>query len=160
MEILKMDNHELLPLHQQLAAAQQEVRECNDYSRKFGLVLSEPEIAELVSCRIEALRASGRVEFGGGILPKLIYSFCDSPYIDQENYESTLADLQESFYYFKTEAMDSFSDDELIEFMVKVFNGRAQGSAEYLTGTSLEALARYARNGFDPFDAEESGDLF
>ena len=34
------------------------------------------------------------------------------------------------------------SDDELIEYMVKVFNGRAQGSAEYLSGTSLEALAK------------------
>ena len=46
------------------------------------------------------------------------------------------------------------------EYMVKVFNGRAQGSAEYLSGTSLEALARYARTDFDPFDAEEAGDLF
>ena len=68
--------------------------------------------------------------------------------------------MQEAFYYFKTEAMDQFSDDELIEYMVKVFNGRAQGSAEYLTSTSLEALARYARSGFDPFDAEKVGDLF
>ena len=56
--------------------------------------------------------------------------------------------------------MDYFSDEELIEYMVKVFNGRAQGSAEYLSGTSLEALARYARTDFDPFDAEEAGDLF
>ena len=93
-------------------------------------------------------------------MPKLIQAFCDSPYIDQENYANTLAELQETFYYFKTEAMDRFSDDELIDYMVKVFNGRAQGSAEYLSGTSLEALARYARTEFDPFDVEEAGDLF
>ena len=43
------------------------------------------------------------------------------------------AELQEAFYYFKTEAMEQFSDDELIEYMVKVFNGRAQGSTEYLS---------------------------
>ena len=155
-----MDENMLLPLQQQLTLAYQEVRECNAYSSNFGLSLSETEIAELVTCRAEALRTSGRIEFGGGILPKLIQAFCDSPYINQENYADTLAELQEAFYYFKTEAMDRFSDDELIEYMVKVFNGRAQGSAEYLSGTSLEALARYARTEFDPFDAEKVGDLF
>lgn len=155
-----MDDNRLLPLQQQLIAAHQEVRECNGYSQQFGLTLSEPEITELVACREEALRASGRIEFGGGILPKLIRASCDSPYIEQDNYATTLAELQEAFYYFKTEARDRFSDDELIEFMVTVFNGRAQGSAEYLSGTSLEALARYAKSGFDPFDPEEAGDLF
>ena len=155
-----MDNNMLLPLQQQLLAAHQEIRECNAYSSRFGLVLSETEITDLVTSRAEALRASGRIEFGGGILPKLIEAFCDSPYVDQQNYADTLTELQEAFYYFKTEAMDRLSDDELIEYMVKVFNGRAQGSAEYLSGTSQEALARYARTGFDPFDAEEAGDLF
>ena len=155
-----MADNMLLPMQQKLIAAYQEVRECNEYSENFGLVLSESEIAELVSCRAEALRASGRIEFGGGILPKLILAFCDSPYINQYNYADTIAELQEAFYWFKTEAMDRFSDEELIEFMVRVFNGRAQGSAEYLSGTSLEALARYARTNFDPFDAEEAGDLF
>lgn len=155
-----MADNMLLPMQQKLIAAYQEVRKCNEYSENFGLVLSESEIAELVSCRAEALRASGRIEFGGGILPKLILAFCDSPYINQDNYADTIAELQEAFYWFKTEAMDRFSDEELIEFMVKVFNGRAQGSAEYLSGTSLEALARYARTNFDPFDAKEAGDLF
>lgn len=144
----------------QIKAAEQEIRDCNVFSGRYGLTLSEVQIRELVAARSQALRAAGRIEFGGGILPKLIYAFCDSPYVEQETYAETLEELQEAFYYFKTESIDRFTDDELIEFMVKVFNGRAQGSAEYLTGTSLEALARYARAGFDPFDAEDSGDLF
>ena len=80
-----MDNNMFMPLRQQLLAAHQEIRECNAYSSKFGLVLSETEITDLVTGRAEALRASGRIEFGGGILPKLIEAFCDSPYIEQEN---------------------------------------------------------------------------
>ncbi|MBP5290994.1 MAG: hypothetical protein J6Y90_00035, partial [Lachnospiraceae bacterium] len=92
-----MDNNMLMPLQQQLLAAHQEIRECNAYSSKFGLVLSETEITSLVTSRAEALRASGRIEFGGGILPKLIEAFCDSPYIEQENYADTLAELQEAF---------------------------------------------------------------
>lgn len=142
-----MDEIMLIPLRQQLSAAHREVRECNAYSSAFGLVLSEPEIEGLVVSRAEALRASGRIEFGGGILPKLIRAFCDSPFIDSDNYAAVLAELQEAFYYFKTEAKERFSDDELIEIMAAVFNGRAQGSVEYLTGTSLEALARAARHG-------------
>lgn len=146
----------------QLAAeeAKQEIRACNEFTERFGLWLSEEEIGALVQSRVQALKNSGRVEFGGGILPKLIYAFCDSPYMEQENYESVLEELQEAFYYYKSEAQDAYTDEELIEFMVSVFNGRAQGSVEYLTGTSLEALCRYARNGYDERDADEAGDLF
>ena len=89
------------------------------------------------------------MEFGGGILPKLIRAFCDSPYIDRQNYAATLGELQDAFYYFKNESEDRFSDDELITFMAKVFNGQAHGSAEVLATISLEELCRWARNGFD-----------
>lgn len=140
--------------------AKQEIRACNEFTERFGLKLSEEEIAELVQCRADALKSSGRVEFGGGILPKLIFAFCDSPYLEQENYEATLAQLQEAFYYYKNEALDFYTDDELIEYMVSVFNGRAQGSAEYLIETSLDALCRYARDGYDKRDADKAGDLF
>ena len=139
-----MDNM-LFPMQQRLSAALCEVRECNAYSSRFGLILREDEIAELVQGREEALRASGRIEFGGGILPKLIRAFCDSPFIERENYAAVLYELQAMFYCFKTESKDKLSDDELIEFMVKTFNGRAQGSTEYMSDTSLEALIRSAK---------------
>ena len=154
-----MDNSlEMLNLQRQ--ASSKEIRDCNNFSSQFGLTLKEAEIQELVECRKKALKDTGRVEFGGGIMPKLIYAFCDSPYLDQTTYVETLAELQEAFYYFKGESQERFSDDELIDFMVAVFNGRAQGSAEYLIGTSLEALCRYANNPYDAQDADEAGDLF
>jgi hypothetical protein len=132
----------------QLLAAQ-ELRECNLFTGRYGLSLSEAQIERLVVRRFGALRDTGRVEFGEGILKKLIYAFCDSPYLFQENYEDTLLELQDSFYYFKGEADERLSDDELIGFMKQVFDGPAQGSLEYLSGTSLEELCRDARNG-DP----------
>ena len=139
-----MDEMYLIPMQQQMSAARRELRECNAYSGRFGLTLRENEIAELAESRAEVLRASGRIEFGGGILPKLIRAFCGSPFIEQENYAAVLAELQEIFYYFKNETRDRLTDDELIEIMVKVFNGRAQGSEEYLAGLTSEALARIA----------------
>ena len=139
-----MDEMYLIPMRQQTLAAQRELRGCNAYSGRFGLTLRENEIAELVESRAEALRAAGRIEFGGGILPKLIRAICDSPFIMQEDYAAVLSELQEAFYRFKNETMDRLTDDELIALMVKAFNGRAQGSAEYLAEMSLEALVRCA----------------
>ena len=144
----------------QILVATNELRECNELTARFGITLSEPQIQSLVEHRFNALRDTGRIEFGEGILKKLVCSFCDSPYLTQENFEETIIELQDSFYYFKNESMDRVSDDELIEFMNAVFNGRAQGSLDYLSGTSLEELCRYARQGWDPDLDVSSGDLF
>lgn len=151
--------YELQPIQLQLAAAKEEIRCCQELNQFYGLSLSEQDITELVELRAQALRSTGRVEFGGGILPKLIRAFCKSPYVDQYNYAATLAELQDAFYYFKNESDDRFSDDELIEFMAAVFNGKAEGSAELLCTISLEALCRWARNDFDDKYADEE-DLF
>ena len=147
--------NEMSLLSLQLAAAKAEIRRCNDLNQIYGLTLTESDITELVELRGNTLRSTGRVEFGGGVLPKLIRAFCKSPYVDPYNYATTLADLQEAFYYFKNESEDRFSDDELIEFMANIFNGQAHGSTEVLTTISLEELCRWARNGFDNRYADE-----
>ena len=41
--------------------AKQEIRICNELSEQFGLSLSEAEIEELVKCRSDALKNSGRI---------------------------------------------------------------------------------------------------
>ena len=147
--------NELSIRQMQLESAKNEIRCCDELNQFYGLSLTEADIAELVELRGQALRNTGRVEFGGGILPKLIRAFCKSPYIDTYNYAVTLGELQDVFYYFKNESEDRFSDDDLIEFMEKVFNGQAHGSADVLTTISLEQLCRWARNDFDDKFADE-----
>ncbi len=171
--ILETENRlELVGL--QKTCALEELHSCNEMTAPFGLSLSDTQMTALVENRFEALQNTGRVEFGEGILKKLIYAFCDSPFLTQENYEETISDLQDIFYYFKNESLERVSDDELIGYIKKVFDGRAQGSVEYLEGTSLEELCRSAREGYDPFvrnedenrnevedeDEDEAGDLF
>jgi len=129
---------------QQLAA----IQECNQFTEKFGLTLTGEQIQRLVNERFEALQENGRIEFGEGVLKKLVYAFCSSPYLYQFDYEDTIAALQETFYYFKNESDDRLSDDELITFMKQTFDGKAQGSLEYLAETSLEELCRNARYGY------------
>lgn len=113
---------------------------------KFGLALTEEEVKLLMERRKENLREQQRIEFGEGILPKLIFIFCDSNYIYQENYVKTIIRLQEIFYLYKNEFMDELNDDELLEFMKRAFEGECEGSLEYLEETVLEELARGFRS--------------
>lgn len=140
--------NELTLAELQLEKARDELRCCDQLNALYGLTLTEADITELVQLRSEALKNTGRVEFGGGILPKLCRAFCSSPYVDPQNYAAVLGDLQDAFYYFKNESEDRFSDDELVEFMAQVFNGRAEGSTELLCSIDLDQLCRWARNGF------------
>ena len=117
---------------------------CGRMTERFGLTLSHQQMAALAAGRGEALRDTGRVEFGEGILPRLIHRFCDSPHLDSETWAETLGELQSLFYCFKNEF--SLSDDSLLDAMRAVFDGPAHGSLElladrlpgYLTGGTPE----------------------
>ncbi|MDO4556421.1 MAG: DUF6323 family protein, partial [Lachnospiraceae bacterium] len=114
-----------------------ELEEKNEKSKRFGLTLTKEDARLLAKERIDELQEQQRVEFGGGILPKIIDFFCDSPYIFQSNYVDTLVRLQEIFYLYKNESMDLCTDDELLECMKEAFDGVCQGSLEYLEETAL-----------------------
>nr|WP_284703760.1 DUF6323 family protein [Clostridium swellfunianum] len=137
-----------------------QLKACNEITIKYGLALSDEDVSELVENRFKALKDTGRIEFCEGILKKIVEAFCDSPYIMQQNYKDTLMELQECFYFFKNEAMDQISDDELIEFMKRHFDGKCQGSLEYLSGTTLEDLCRNTRYGYQVNDTDIYGHEF
>lgn len=67
------------------AALADRLQKSNEVSERYGLSLSESQTRSLVLAEAESLRAAGRLEFGEGILPRLIYAFCDSPYMRREN---------------------------------------------------------------------------
>ncbi len=133
----------------------QKVLSCNEKSSKFGLTLTEQEAGMLMQSRKDALKEQRRVEFGEGILPELIETFCDSQFINQDNYAETLAQLQDIFYLYKNESDDNLTDDELITVMKELFEGICYGSADYLQETCLERFARAVRAGYRGY--EESG---
>lgn len=138
-----MDRNFALKLfHVQLEETSKKLIACNEYTIKFGLTLTPDQIKNLMQSRFDSLKDTGRVEFNEGILEKLIFAFCDSPYVLQENYEETVAGLQDCFYYFKNESHDLLSDDEIIENMKAAFVGPAEGSVEYLADIALDDLYR------------------
>ncbi len=131
------------------------VKAANDYTKRFGLVLTDEDAALLLKERKEVLKNQQRVEFGEGILSKLIFAFCDSPFIYQDNYTDMLGRLQDIFYYYKNETLDEIPDDELIAFMKDEFDGPCQGSLDYLEETVLDKLARRARSGLGLYEEDE-----
>lgn len=121
------------------------IRETNEYTHQFGLHLTDGEIQELIMRRRECLSEQQRVEFGNGILEQIIFAFCDSDFLYQENYAETIARLQDIFYLYKNESMDELTDDELLKIMKDAFEGECQGSLAYLEETCLEQFARDIR---------------
>lgn len=145
-------NISLIPTNIINKLALTEIRNCNDITCRFGLELTEKEALELVDTRNEALKSTGRIEFAGGVIKKIIIEFCDSPYISHHNYVSSLNDLIETFYYFKNETIDEISDDELISIMHTYFDHNCQGCIELLQNRELETLAHNIRFGIKDYN--------
>ena len=123
------------------------IKKCNEFTNKYGLMLSDAQIESLMEKRIDILKNTGRIEFRNGIIDKIIKEFCDSPYINQENYVLILCGLLDIFYEYKNETMDLVTDDELIKFMKKSFNGICKGNIEYLSGTVMYKMKQRVLNG-------------
>ncbi|MGE5631976.1 MAG: DUF6323 family protein [Caulobacteraceae bacterium] len=122
-----------------------EMLQTNEESQKNGLTLTTEDAKEIIEARNHTLQSYGRVELDIEVSKKLIRSFCNSPFINQEDYATTLKELQEVFYYMKNETEDKIADDELIEIIRDYFDNYCEGSIELLQGRELEAFARAVR---------------
>lgn len=132
----------------------------NAYTERFGLSLGEEDVKLLVAERQNVLKSERRVEFGESILPKIIFAFCDSVYITQDNYVDTLVRLQEIFFLFKNEMEDEITDEELLSFMSEQFEHVCYGDLNYLEGTCLELFAQAIRAGYRGYHRTDGKDEF
>ena len=132
-----------------------QVLKCNQETDVYQLTLSKEEAKLLIDTRQEALRAMNRIEIGGGTINKIIGRFKASPYISQYNYVKIISELIDTFYYFKNETLDEVSDDELIELMEELFDGRCHGSIDLLQGREMERIAHNIRCGIWDFGDDE-----
>ena len=124
-----------------------DIFKCNELTSEYGLILNDEGVKEIIKTRNVALEKSGRIEFNGQIINKIIIAFCDSPYISQYNYNNTINELVEIFYNYKNETLDYIGDDELIEIMKEYFDNYCQGSLELLEGKVLYKIADNIRRG-------------
>lgn len=123
----------------------------NQKTEQFGLVLKEEDAKELIAYKNESLKKYERFEWGTGILERLIFVFCDSQYISQQNYLKSLERLQDIFYKFKNASQDRMTDEEILTFMKEQFESICYGSLDYLEDTCLEIYTEAVRAGYDGF---------
>lgn len=114
-----------------------QILQCNKATEKYGLILTEHQALSLAQTRTTSLKENRRIEFGTGIVDKIIMAFCDSPYLSQENYEDTLHELISLFYELKNLTEDRVSDRDLMEFMKQAFDNGCRGSLELLSGEAI-----------------------
>ncbi len=124
---------------------------CNAVTARFGLKLTEADARALAAAQSRALKSAGRVAFAGSAVSELAMAFCDSPYIQQDGWADTLAELTAAFYDFKSEAMDGIDDAEAIALMKRLFDGDwCEGSMDRLLYELLPLAARRIREGLPP----------
>lgn len=127
----------------------------NDRLAEYGLVLSAEDVREILVERRVALREAERVELGESIAPRLVEAFYDSDYIDRQNFVATVIRLQEIFFLYKNEVIDTMSDEELLHVMRMLFDRCCYGDVEMFESTVLEAFARAIRAGHRGYATSE-----
>lgn len=119
-----------------------DVTKCSEAAARFGITVTENGIMQLVEVRGKTLKRLGRVEFAGGAIESLITAFCDSPYLDADNFMEAMEELIEIFYEFKSDSLDGADDDEVIELMKKYFDYECAGSLDALRDDMGRAARR------------------
>jgi len=147
----------------QQAQAISELLKMNDLSCRYGLLLTLAQAEDLVNTRSIALADCGRIEPGIGVMGKLIEVFCDSQYLNADNYAESLNELIEIFYYLKAEPREMhmpdgiISDDDIISGMKKAFETICQGSLELLAHREGVKIARSFFCDYEPdFDEDHN----
>lgn len=141
--VIEMENDFSLVLRNMSAPAlTTELEALNARTEAFGLRLSQDDIASVVQATVQALTDSGRMEFGHSVACDIAWTFCDSPYLRQENYAETLLELIDAFYFFKNTCDGLLSDQELIDAMRAFYDSSCQGSLEMLRDASLSDLCQ------------------
>lgn len=117
----------------------QQLLNCFD-QKQTGLVLTGSQCMELIECHREMLREYGRIEFNQGILPDLIQTFIDSPYLEEDTLLDLLEQLQELFFFAKNQCHDHIDDQVLLDWMRDCFDHEAAGSVELVYAQLMQSL--------------------
>ena len=133
----------------------QGIYKLNEETVRYGLTLSSEAALRVVQSHRQTLRETKRLEFGGKTAEKIVDAFKDSSYIHQHNYEATLCQLVETFYYYKNETKDQIGDDRLIEIMRDRFENTCHGSLELLHHKAMDQIVTEQNRGIDHNDTEE-----
>ena len=138
--LISLENISVYPIEKELT-------ELNEFSSKYGLVLSPDDVHSLSQMRNRSVRENERVEIGSGAVPEIVKRFCTSRYVTPENYAYILEEVTYLFYYIKTETDDRISDGELISELFSRFELECRGEIDTLENREAERIIRKVNSG-------------
>lgn len=120
-----------------------EVKELNKETIKYGLVLSDFEIRDLVNNKNNVLKSVGRIEMDKSAVTLIISEFCKSSYISSEEWAGVVNEIITLFYNVRNEISDNVSDFDLVKFMYNIFENKVHGVVELLSDEVMNEVNRY-----------------
>lgn len=120
-----------------------EVKELNKETIKYGLVLSDFEIRDLVNNKNNVLKSVGRIEIDKSAVTLIISEFCKSSYISSEEWANVVNEIITLFYNVRSEISDNVSDFDLVKFMYNIFENKVHGVVELLSDEVMNEVNRY-----------------
>lgn len=118
--------------------------------QREGLTLTAEQARTVALAHGDALRRTGRIEWGPSAAEGLLNAFAGSPWLTRENQGQQLADLLALFYDCRAELPDSLPDGWLLERMRQAYDGPCQGCMELMGDCFLLRLPRHLRQGGRP----------
>lgn len=118
--------------------ATKEILDLNKITEKYGLTLSEGQVDDLLETKQESLRENQLFEVGNTVLTGLIINFCNSGYMDKEDYLGNLEGLTEVFYTLRKSLPNTIEDEQIIEYMKKKFENNCNGIVEDLLSSNTD----------------------
>lgn len=133
--------------------------ELNATTSEYGLVLTVKQVNRLSDAVQRALRESGRIEIGAGIMPVLAAEFCTSIFVNQENYAALLEELIYIFFQVKTAVCDRITDKDLVRLLKDYYENKAFGSVEIIRERDIDLLVKYIEMEMG-FETSTDGDVY
>lgn len=117
----------------------------NTKSEKYGLKLSNQDVQDLLESRERVLKDYERTETSADALKNIIEYFCESSYLQQDEYTETIADIQ-TLYYHLLNDQEGVPDAAIIEVLKRLYDNECKGSIILLKDALLNFNKSYAFN--------------
>ncbi len=118
------------------------VSKMNKKIEKYGLLLTQKDVAVIIEEREHALIENRRVELDIQVTEQIIEELSSSPFVDKDNFVESIIEMQEIFYYIKSETDDRINDEELLEVLFECYREKCRGSLELLSGRETDLIIR------------------
>jgi|NGEPerStandDraft_9_1074522.scaffolds.fasta_scaffold39436_1 hypothetical protein len=117
-----------------------ELLEVNEELREHNLFLVPSDAQAIIVSRGRTLKNQGRIELNIDVTKKLVNKLAQSPYINKDNYVTTVNEMYEIFHFLKNSTSDFSVDDDILDAIIIYFDDVCAGSTELLVGKGIEKI--------------------